>query len=1097
EGKEANEDLSGNIYLSKTTDAPTASDEQSTTLAPTNVEYSQPTTALSSSGGRKKKALLSSIIFPDVNIELSDVDQKILCLEKDHLLPRSSEKDTHESDNDVLDKGCCDDDDVEVNNLKNLFALLKDGKYAEILRSDIALGIFGSELLDDDSGDDVDDTMIHQIKRNLLGYFFSEKSHTSNSSEIVLRCIELEIIGIASLNLFLQLNYTGPSMDRGLKPEEEGNEEEEAHRRHPLDGINPHGMFQSLASKENETSTTNATLVSPSTTMAPLSSISEDAAKEKTEPSSESRGVIHSLKETNTTDAFHNAVLSELAVDGEWPFQVCVAPYFLLLARAILSILAEPTRPFRLWAENNKKLMEGVGGGSAVTVADDATASLGINYANGAKFAAGANHLSGASLWNARAIVAHRRLISTRRDDDDGQACPTLWNEADAMFSRCLAAFCDDENKVMMFDNDDEGRNSIVASEVMLEWGLAQHHFRKLGRGKTSFTKALAISKLEVEVTGAEGKRTKFQQKATAQYLVRAKPSSSSQSTPDQEKKGDDPSSTINTDNEKQLMITHDEVSDDAILLEKIKFEEQDDNIHYNLSILDQSMLLALCFDVKNDNPMDGLTGEQMGAYLARVLNQHDDWMVYATALLERAWLECERTHGRERAILQIQALADQHSNRLTLTQSTFKSVEEDSAPAQDRLRNLHGIVYPPRWDMLRDLAERYAKLGVVTSAAEIFEELELWDDVVECYRVAGKESKAEEVVRARLAEKETPRMYAALGDLTNDPQHFERALELSRGKFYDAHVALGNFYFGKGDLHKAMKHFMEGLEIKPLMPAVWFRVGTIGMQLKEWDTALRAFTEVVQQEPEEGDAWANVAAVHMYRKNPAEAYSALIESLKQNRNNWRVWVSKLYTCIDLKKYDEAIQTCTELLNLKARKSSSAEIPPPEEKCILAIVGGSLKNYHDARASSDEVALDSSKRTLARVRQLLDRMKSSMKSEAWLYEISSNFNEEMGWMEDVFNDLMKEYRTLQSLKGWEEDPTKISQMTNLAKGILSHHKSVGTKESLLKCKLLINGVAKKIRGAYCDSEQPKEVAELDALLTDLEKTMASLSTFSK
>ena len=45
----------------------------------------------------------------------------------------------------------------------------------------------------------------------------------------------------------------------------------------------------------------------------------------------------------------------------------------------------------------------------------------------------------------------------------------------------------------------------------MLEWGLAQHHFRKIGRGKASFKKALGFVELEVEVTGAEGKRTKYQ----------------------------------------------------------------------------------------------------------------------------------------------------------------------------------------------------------------------------------------------------------------------------------------------------------------------------------------------------------------------------------------------------------------------------------------------------------------------------------------------------------------------------------------------------------------------------------------------------------
>jgi tetratricopeptide (TPR) repeat protein len=116
------------------------------------------------------------------------------------------------------------------------------------------------------------------------------------------------------------------------------------------------------------------------------------------------------------------------------------------------------------------------------------------------------------------------------------------------------------------------------------------------------------------------------------------------------------------------------------------------------------------------------------------------------------------------------------------------------------------------------------------------------------------------------------------MGGLTNDPKYYIRALELSRGQFYDAHVALGKLCYDKGDLRESLGHFNAGLAIKPLMPAVWFRVGTICMHLGEWDAALRAFTEVVKQEPEEGDAWANVAAVHMRNKNPTEAYPALVE---------------------------------------------------------------------------------------------------------------------------------------------------------------------------------------------------------------------------
>jgi hypothetical protein len=48
---------------------------------------------------------------------------------------------------------------------------------------------------------------------------------------------------------------------------------------------------------------------------------------------------------------------------------------------------------------------------------------------------------------------------------------------------------------------------------------------------------------------------------------------------------------------------------------------------------------------------------------------------------------------------------------------------------------------------MLQDLAERYAKLGVVTTAAELFQEIEQWGEVVECFRHAGKVSRTERIL--------------------------------------------------------------------------------------------------------------------------------------------------------------------------------------------------------------------------------------------------------------------------------------------------------------------------------------------------------------
>lgn len=519
---------------------------------------------------------------------------------------------------------------------------------------------------------------------------------------------------------------------------------------------------------------------------------------------------------------YHNSVLAELAVDGMWPCQVAEAPYLLLLSRHILATLSDPAR--KDWLAKDK-----------------------TTETAPPQFFAMTSKLKAASIWSARAGVAHERLLLSREPTD------TLWGEVEHTFSKCIQLF--------------EGENNQTRATIFLEYGLACYHFDREKIGKNLFVQAMTMSGLSVEVTGAEGKRTKFQRKATAQMVVRA--TSANQETKVIEK--------VKAKSDEQVKSQMVELSEDNILFERVKFEEESENEVGNLTVLDQAILMALCLDVKNNNPSDGLTAEEMHAYLSRVLCHHDDWMVYSTALLERAWLEFEGNHTKERAILQMQALADQHTNRLTITQSTRKSVEE-SSPVQDRIRNLHSIAYPPRWHMLRDVAERYASLGIVTTAAEIFTEIEYWDEVVDCYRRAGKEKRAEEIVRERLNASETPRMWAALGDITSDPKHYEKAIALSQGRFVQAYISLGNHYFEKGLLLQAKNNYRNALKLRPLVSTVWFRVGTICMQLEEWDSALEAFSEVVQQQPEEAEAWANVAAVHMHNKHPAKAFPALAQ---------------------------------------------------------------------------------------------------------------------------------------------------------------------------------------------------------------------------
>jgi tetratricopeptide (TPR) repeat protein len=919
------------------------------------------------------------------------------------------------ADDDTMDKGCgsaaCRQIFTVVSQLSDW---INQGAYQKVLRSPFSMRLFEKQS----PSNAADSTLASADSAKHVRHYLRQRV-VEIGSESVASCAALELIGIAAFNLYLQSNYTGPSL-----------QEDQLH------DVNPHPDLGSM--------------------LVPglyCNSVEEDTTATTTP-----------LSKGN--NSMQNAILAELVVDGEWPCPICHTPYFLLVARILLSTLAQ-TAIHKIDPNTERTASEGMRDwlGDPDSMSAAAPPSIAAT-----SFRAHCARLRGVFVWSARACVAHERLLQAR------QSTGTLWTEAQHLFEICRASVASDE----LTAASTVGGNSLSASVIWLEWGLAQHFFDQPGKGRKSFRQAMQHTGLSVEVTGAIGKRTKFQQQSTAQMLVRAK----SVSQPSVEPL---PTKSIDERNQiKEQMIEH---SEEGILLERIKFEQESENAPQDLSILDQAILLALCLDVKNSNPNDCLTAEEMGAYLSRVLDHHDDWMVYSTALLERAWLEFERSHARERAILQMQALADQHTNRLTLTQSTRESIE-NSAPVQERLKHLHCIVYPPRWSMIEDLAERYASLGIVTSAAELFAEVELWDSVVECYRKAGRLSQAEKIVRVQLELKETPRMWTVLGDLTKDAECYTKALDLSKGRFFDAYLALGEFHFGKGELATAAEYYENALRVRPLIPSAWFRLGTINMQLGQWQEALWSFSEVVLQKPEEAEAWANIAAVHMRNRQPSEAYPALNESLKHMRSNWRVWVSKLYTCLDLEKYDEAIQACNTLLDLREQRKASDGIPALEEKCVRAIVGGTLKRFR--QANSDPVALDSSRRTLSRVHTLLDRLTSSSDAEPWVLETMTVFYEQTAQDADKVLDLLtKEYRALQSNLGWEKDNALVVKLCQVVSSMAHIHKSKQGREGLTQSRFALRGVLQKIQAARPeDSSIPSDVKRLESLLIGIDEMLA-------
>ncbi len=54
----------------------------------------------------------------------------------------------------------------------------------------------------------------------------------------------------------------------------------------------------------------------------------------------------------------------------------------------------------------------------------------------------------------------------------------------------------------------------------------------------------------------------------------------------------------------------------------------------------------------------------------------------------------------------------------------------------------------------------------------------------------------------------------------------------------------------------------------------------------------MQAFTRCAQQEPDNGEAWNNIAAIHLQLQHAPEAFSALSEAVKYKRDSWQTWAN-------------------------------------------------------------------------------------------------------------------------------------------------------------------------------------------------------------
>lgn len=147
-------------------------------------------------------------------------------------------------------------------------------------------------------------------------------------------------------------------------------------------------------------------------------------------------------------------------------------------------------------------------------------------------------------------------------------------------------------------------------------------------------------------------------------------------------------------------------------------------------------LLEAFCYALYREAPVgDVLSLQQLRAVVDRLLisKTPQNGFLYAMCLWFRCQTEFDRSKTFDRALLQLQALADE-----------FQKTDE---PPAERLRYVLLLPYLLRpWAAL-ELGRRMMRSGAVLSASELFKELWMWEDAADCLVVAGRKSVALELV--------------------------------------------------------------------------------------------------------------------------------------------------------------------------------------------------------------------------------------------------------------------------------------------------------------------------------------------------------------